>query len=159
MPQYLLSLITLLATGAHAVFGCCWHHEHAGRHATCDAAQTVAHSLHQECCEHTTRGGHAHHEHQQTPEAAEVLDDTFPCGHRHHHDSDPCDQGHCQYLTNAKVELPALSSQAAFDDLLTSIAGAHRLAANPNGFKALPLSAALLSGRLHVLDLTQVALL
>ncbi len=159
MPQYLLSLITLLATGAHAVFGCCWHHEHAGRHATCDAAQTTAYSAHQECGVHAAGCGHGHHDHQQSPQAAKVPEDTFPCGHQHHHDSDPCDQGHCQYLTNAKVELPALDSQAAFDDLMTSMAEANRLAANPNGSKAPPLSAALLSGRLHVLDLTQVALI
>jgi hypothetical protein len=152
MIRCLITIITLLATGAHAIFGCCLHHEHGGMHALCDAdhAPDTPASVPSHACG-------CRHDFDADTTAASVPTEDSPCGYPHNHGNGHCDEGHCQYLTNAKVELPALDGHAVFAGLVSTLWGATSLSADGMGSLPPSLSSSLLSGSLSVRDLTQIA--
>jgi hypothetical protein len=148
MFQTLVTLATVIATAAHALAGCCWHHEHAHHHVSCQSAHKAA--VQSECtCQH-----HKAEEPGDTNEVA--MAEPAPCEHPFGDDTGEC-EGRCQFLTNAKVELPTLDRPNLSAGMFPVIASEVRLAFEHSGRLTHPLAASLLSGSLCVRDLTQVA--
>jgi hypothetical protein len=142
MFQTLVTIATLIATSAHALIGCCWHHEHAHYDAGCQTEPKAV--VHDECACH----------HQDANEIAAT--EPAPCGHSGDHDSDEC-EGRCQFLTNAKVELPSLDRPNLSAGWLPTMASDVSPALEHSGLATSTLAASLLSGSLCVRDLTQIA--
>lgn len=160
MFQLLITSITILATGAHAILGCCWHHNHACQHTPCKAAtessQEGVEVAHRCACHHAEAAEPCNEETDQTSSA--TLDPHQPCGQPHKNESGDCDEGHCQSLVNAKVEIPSSSGHgfSLWLDLTHTNLNAL-LADRTSGLQRPHLPASLLSGSLCVRDLTQIA--
>jgi hypothetical protein len=159
MFQTLVTIATLIATSAHALLGCCWHHGHAHRHAECQIAQIAEQETapHKQCaCQH----GCNTEKHKDAEESGQsnvaLSPETAPCGHSEEHESGEC-EGRCQFLTNAKVELPSLDRPNLSAGLVPGMTGAVSVAISSWNLPTHALSASLLSGSLCVRDLTQVA--
>jgi hypothetical protein len=160
MFQTLVTLATLIATGAHALLGCCWHHDHACHHECCPIESADEHEVVSDppCgCRHTCHNEECDHSKASSESSVATAIDGFPCGHSGEHGSRGCDEGRCQSLKGSKVELPSLERPNVFGGLVPSldIAGSSRSLVS--GLETQTLSASLLSGRLCVRDLTQIA--
>ncbi len=106
MFRQLLFTLTLLSTGAHAVFGCCWHHEHgecvADSHQETEASSDESHA----CCSHDSRSHRSESVQQGDPEENSVVElqaDSHSAPHA-------CDEHRCEFLFDGRVRLDVSAS-------------------------------------------------
>lgn len=163
MFRSFLTFATILTTGAHALFGCCWHHDHTQHHAGCEveqAANPCVGVVEHACgCQHGCETNSSKKDPAHRSVLSVIWGETCPCGHSPGQDSAPCDEGHCQYLVNAEVQLPSVD-RSSVSTILPPIVDARLLCVAFGGMQQPPhLSASLLSGSLCVRDLTQIALI
>ena len=108
----------LLSTGAHAVFGCCWHHEHG----ECENAHEEAHAVaveHHKCDKHEAHS----HDSADSPVSdggnVELEQLKFGIERESHGGSHECDGDRCQYLVTVRVQSDCFSPLAQLTPYLT----------------------------------------
>lgn len=109
MFRGLITLMTAFALLGHAVVGCCAHHAHAS-HADCQRTSLPAESAgaphaHSSQAFSTTTESPAV---EVQDEAQDEADGDSGRGHEHGSPKRPCEDGLCQFLKSAKVDVPPL---------------------------------------------------
>ena len=116
MFRLVMTLATLLATGGHAVVGCCWHHDHGSpcrdAHSERNTAQKTSSSQHACPCSHGSNEN-AGQADQNSEQVCCQPANPSPCGDRHDHGPSGCGEESCQYVAPSQVKIPTPVDGAA----------------------------------------------
>ena len=107
MYTTVINAVLILQMLAHGIFGCCWHHDHSAKSASCSHRGVVAAKVStSHSCRHDHSTGHRH-----SPESlatAQPSNEPQPVGQT------PCDEGKCLFVH-------ALIADASVNSLMSAV--------------------------------------